>query len=177
MARRAALHFHYRMFIYERSRSLDMALRANCILSCSVPKLFSLERSVRIVAVGTLHQPLVNLVVEGHGELRLNIGVALEAKLWLGHFEQVLRLLTRVNAVTAHATNLGLPMFRALKVWMGTLMATQASCIDLPGCSRRRIEDFSLVPTRLYVSLPWTMAAFTGNTFSAMLQCKFRMGV
>jgi hypothetical protein len=47
------------------------------------PEVLLAKRSVGIVAVRALHEPFLHLVMEGHVELRLGVGVALKAELRL----------------------------------------------------------------------------------------------
>lgn len=61
---------------------------------------------VHIVAVGALDQPLFNLVVKGHGELRLDVVVALKAKLGLLQFEKMFRCAWRMDSVAADAAHI-----------------------------------------------------------------------
>jgi len=65
--------------------SLGVALGADCILCSSVAELLTLKGSMSIVTIGTLHQPLVDLVMKGHRELRLDIRVALKTQLRLSY--------------------------------------------------------------------------------------------
>ena len=59
--------------------------------------------TVCIVAISTLDQPLCNLVAEGHGELRLDVIVALVAEFRLRQIEQMLRRSSGMDAMTAGA--------------------------------------------------------------------------
>ena len=66
--------------------------------------------TVCIVAISTLDQPLCNLVAEGHGELRLDVLVALVAECRLRQLEQMLRRGGGVDAMAADATHVFLGM-------------------------------------------------------------------
>ena len=86
-----------------------------------------------IVAVGALHQPFLHLVMERHIELRLDVGVALEAKLRLGYLEQVLRILAGVNTMAVHAAYVCFTVAGALKVGVLSLVTSQALGIHFLG--------------------------------------------
>ena len=62
--------------------------------------------AVCIVAVCALDQPLCNLVAEGHGELRLDVIVALVAQFRLRQLEQMLRRYGGMDAMTAGAAHI-----------------------------------------------------------------------
>src|ERR1035437_6143321 len=94
----AALGPHHRMFVDKRPRGLGVALHARGILLRGGLQALLLKAAVRIVAVGALDQAFVYLVVERHGELRLDVGVASEAKRRLREFEQMLLVLAGMNA-------------------------------------------------------------------------------
>jgi hypothetical protein len=61
--------------------------------------------AVCIVAICALDQPLCNLVVEGHGELRLDVLVALVTEFRLRQLEKMLRRYGGMDAMTAGATH------------------------------------------------------------------------
>src|ERR1700680_1856010 len=99
----AAFGLHDVMLVDEWSGCLRMALGANRILLGRRLQALPSESSMRIVAIGTLDKPLLHLVVKGHGELRLDVRMALEAERGLGHLEQTLRILAGVDAMAPHA--------------------------------------------------------------------------
>jgi len=83
VARQAALKLHRRMFVDKRTRSLRMALRADCILRCTLLQQAVIKRSVRIMAVTALQNTLVHLVMKRLGKRRLYVGMTTRAKLRL----------------------------------------------------------------------------------------------
>src|SRR5690348_15188226 len=80
----AALDAHGGMLEQKRPALFGVALEARLfvgerLLNHSRPRGHSPvggERSVRIVAVGARHEPLVDAMFEGHGELRADRGMA-----------------------------------------------------------------------------------------------------
>ena len=58
------------------------------------------------MAVGALDQSFFNLVARGHGELWLDVVVALEAELGLLQFEQMFLCAWRMDGVAADATHI-----------------------------------------------------------------------
>lgn len=94
---------------------------------------------MHIVAVGALNQPLFNLVVKGHGELWLDIAVALETKSGLRRFERLLRRAGSMDDMASHAAHIALAMGRALEMSV-SVMARQAFFINLFGRGRGRVE-------------------------------------
>jgi hypothetical protein len=129
----AAFGLHHVMLVDKWSGCLRMALGANCILLRGRLQPLPSEGSMGIVAIGTLDQPLFHLVVEGHGELRLDVRVALETEHWLGYLEQTLRILTGMNAVTAKATDIGFAVARTLKVGVLRHRASTSFAVPLAG--------------------------------------------
>jgi hypothetical protein len=71
----------------ERSAGFRVALGANGILVGGGFQIIVSEGAVRIMAVRTLHEAFIHLVVKGHIEGRLDVCVALEAKGWLAGFQ------------------------------------------------------------------------------------------
>jgi hypothetical protein len=61
-----------------------------------------------IVTICTLDQPLCNLVAKGHGELRLDVIVALVAQFRLRQLEQMLRRSGCVDSMTGGAAHIAL---------------------------------------------------------------------
>ena len=129
MAGHASLGLHHRMLKDKRSTGIRMALCANRIFVCGGLQVVGLEGTVHIMAVIALEQPLIDLVVEGHGELRLEFRVALIAKFWFRSLQQVVFLLRGMNAVAAYTTDIRLCVLRTLKVRMLSAMAAQASLV------------------------------------------------
>ena len=78
----AAFGLDDRVLISKRSALFRVALGAHGIHLRRGAEVFFVEGAVRIVAVRAVDQPLFHLVMEGLIELRLRVGVALEAEAW-----------------------------------------------------------------------------------------------
>ncbi len=107
VATHASLALHRRVLVDKRPALLCVALGADQVRIVPRPQVVLLECAVHIVAVAALHQALVHLVVVGHIELRLLVGVALEAERRLSGLQQLL-LLAVVDVVAADAATLAL---------------------------------------------------------------------
>jgi hypothetical protein len=99
---------------------------------------------VRVVTIGALNKSLIHFVVEGHGELRLDIGVALVAKLRLRRFEQVLYPAV-VNIVAADAAHIAPGVVRIVEAPMTCQVTLKALGIRFSSVSIGRIEDLGFV--------------------------------
>ena len=88
MARLAAFHLHRLMLKYKWASLIGMTREANGVLRRRGSHLLCPDRSVRVVAVAALNQPLVHAVVKGHAELGLLLKMAGVTKLGLGFYEQ-----------------------------------------------------------------------------------------
>ena len=119
------------------------------------------------MAVSALHQSLVHLVMEGHGELRLDVRVALEAQRGLRRLQKGL-IIAGVNAMAANAAYIALAVSRALKVLMLALVASQAILVNLFGCSLGWVEDLGYVAATLHMQTARAVAAFAGSAFVAV---------
>ena len=130
VAGRAAFGLDDIVLIDKRPGCLGVALGADRIHLRRGTKILLVECAVRIVAVGALHQSFFHLVMEGHVELRLGVGVALEAEFRLRNLQQLLLVFAVMNAVAADAAHVVLAVRRALEVGMLALVAAQAPRID-----------------------------------------------
>jgi hypothetical protein len=92
MAGSASFGLDRSVLIDKGSGGQRVAFGARHKLPCGRRQRILSQGAVRIVAVCALHHSLLNLVVEGHGELRLYVAVALKAELGLLHLEQMLRI-------------------------------------------------------------------------------------
>ncbi len=88
MAGFAAIHLHRRVLVNKRPLLVDMALEADLVLCGRGPQLVRFHGSMRVVAIGALHQTLVHAMVEGHVEFGLLRQVTRVAKLRLRLDEQ-----------------------------------------------------------------------------------------
>jgi hypothetical protein len=124
---------------------------------------------MRIVAIRALHQAFFHFVMEGHVELRLGIGVALEAKLGLRNLQQLFFVSAHVNTVATYAAHIVLAVRATLKVGVLSLVATQALRIHLLGGCLCGIEDLCYISATIDVRFARSVAAFAGNAGLAML--------
>ena len=163
VAGEATLTLHRGMLVDPRSALLHVALGANRVLIDSRSEVVRPEGSVGVVAVTALHRTLVHLVVEGHGELRFHVVVALEAKRGLRRFEQRV-FLAAVNTVATDAADSGLGMISPHEVRVRTGVAAQALFIDFLGRVLARIEDLGHVAATGHVFAARAMAVLAGHT-------------
>jgi hypothetical protein len=160
MAGGASFGLHNSVLVDERSSRFSVALGANRIHLRRRSQIFLIECAMRIVAVGTLDEPFLDFVMEGHIELRLGVGMALEAELRLRDFEQLIFILSRVNIVAADTAYICFAVGGAVKVCVLALMTSKAPGIHFLGGRLRRIEDFGDISSAIDVSLAWTVTAF-----------------
>ena len=165
------------VLIHKRASRFGMALAANSVLLRGGLAALFLKSAVRVVAIRALNQSLVHLVVEGHGKLRLDVGVALEAECRLGSLEQGLVARAGVNAVTADAAYIAVTVCRALKVGVLALMAAEALCVHFFGCCLGGIEDPGHVAAALNVRPASAVASLAGDPGLAMLQGQFAVRI
>ena len=168
MACDAAFGFDDRMLISKRSAFFHVALGADQVLLRRGAEVLLVKCSVRIVAIGALDQPFLHFVMEGHVELRLGVGVALEAEVGLSDLQLVLLVLTAVNAVAADAAYVRFSVCRALEVGVVALVAGEALLVDFLGSSLRGIEDLGDIAAAIDVCFARPVAAFAGDAGFAM---------
>lgn len=164
----AALGLDHRVLIHKRAGRLRVALGAHRVLLRGTHKALPSKGAVRVVAVGALYQSLFHFVMEGHGELRLDISVALETKLRLSGLEQVLRDARSVNAVAGDAAYIAFSVSRALKVRVLSLVAAEALLVHFFRCCLGRVEDLRYIAAAVNVRFAGTMTPFAGDPGSAM---------
>ena len=173
----AALGLDNRVLVDKRSGRFRMALGADRIHLRGRAQILPAEGSVRVVAVRALNEAFFHLVMERLVELRLDVGVALEAELRLRYLEQRSRVFCKVNAVAADATYIRFAVSRALEVRMLSLMAGEALRIDFLYRRLCRVEDFGGVATAIYVLLTWSVATLAGNSRFPVLFGELRVRV
>lgn len=177
VARGAALGLDDGVLIDERTGGLRVALDAYGILLGGGLEALLLKGAVRIVAIRALNQSLVHFVVERHGKLRLDVGVALEAESGLGSLEQGFVARAGVNAVATDAAYIAVTVCRTLKVGVLALMAAEALCVDFFGGCLGRIEDLGHVAAALNVRAASAMASLAGDPGLAMLQGQLAVSI
>lgn len=176
VARRATLGFYDAVLIDKRASCFRVALDTNSILLRDGREAILLECPVGIVAIGTLNQSLVDLVMEGHGELRLHIGVALIAERRLGRLQQGF-FLASMNVVATDTAYVALGMSRAIEVPMLALMAAKAFGIDLFAGGVGGVEDPGSVTVARHVCAACAMAVLTAYAGLPVLQSQLAMRV
>ena len=113
MADFASIDAHGGVLVQVRSTLVDVAFHARLLVHQSLANHTRPDSHapggricpVRIVAVGTLHEALVNTVFDGQRELRADIGVAPVAELVLDLREQELRGLRTMDGMTVVAAD------------------------------------------------------------------------
>src|ERR1035437_509957 len=170
VAARASLALDHCMLKHPGAACLRVALGADHVLVSCGPHIVRVERAVSVVAVGALHQAFVHLVMEWHAELRLDVGVALVAKLRLRGLQQFLFGVARVHAMATRATYAALGMRRTLKVRMRASVAAQAGLVDLLHRQLADLLNLGYVAAAFDVGLAATMAAFARRALAAMRQ-------
>ena len=101
----ATIDLHRCMLVHEGTLLIGVALETNRVLRGGHTDLFGQRRSVDIVAIGALNQPLIDAMVKGHGELGLLLKVAGEAKLGLRLGKQVLGCFGVMRRVAGNAAH------------------------------------------------------------------------
>ena len=133
MARLAAFHLHRLMLKYKWASLIGMTREANGVLCSRGAYLLCPDRSVRVVAVAALNQPLIHAMVKGHAELRLLLKMAGVTKLRLGFYQQEFLGLRMVRRMTGDATDIAFGMLRINRIHVlgAARVASQATGIDL----------------------------------------------
>ena len=110
VATQASFRLNSGMLKHEGATVLHVALGADGILVGGGPDIVVAKRPVNVVAVAAFDQAFVHLVMEGHVERGLHVGVALIAKLRLRGLQQLVLGIARMNAVATGAAHAGLGM-------------------------------------------------------------------
>ncbi len=129
------------VFKDERPARLGVALGADRVLVGRRPQVVGQEGAVHVVAIAARDQAFLHLVMEGHVERRLSIGVALEAERRLLSLQQVLFFLALMNAVAANAADVRLGVGRAVKVRVRVRVTGEAHGVILFNRVLRGIEN------------------------------------
>src|SRR5215469_2049864 len=106
-----ALCLDRRVFVRERSRLVGMASKADYVLRRSCPELAGQEAPVRVVTIVAGDEPLVDPVMEGFGEIRLDLQVAGVAELGHHCLQQPSLDSGSMNRVAVDATYIVLDVF------------------------------------------------------------------
>jgi len=168
VARGATFGLYRGMLIDKRTCRFGVALDADGIALGSRMQTLCLEGSMRIMAIAAFHQAFVHLVVEGLGEIRLDICVAPVAQRWLGCLEQVLLFALYVNPVAIEAAYVCLSVGGALKVGVLPLVASQALVVNLLGVGLGKAEDLGHISAAVDVGLARSVTTLTRGGFIAV---------
>ena len=168
MACGAAFRFDDWMLKRKRPAFFHVALGADQVHLRRGAEVLLAKRSVRIVAVRAFDKPFFHFVMEGHVELRLGVGVALEAEGRLSDLQLVLLVLTNVNTVAADAAYVRFSMCRAQEVRVVALVAVEALLVHFFGRAFRGIEDLGNISASFDVCLTRSVAALAGYPVFAM---------
>ena len=174
----AAFHANWRMLIDKRSTLFHVALEAGLLVALHLfdhggPRGCApggCERSMRVVAIAAGHDTFVHAMLEGHGELGANIGVALVAQLRLHFRQQKFRSGGRVDRVAAGAHNIVLGVGRSADVGAGECLgvAAQAVVLDLLGLELGEGDDAGLSAVGFDVGLAGAVAAFASRVLGRL---------
>ena len=176
MARLAAFHLHRLMLKYKWASLIGMTREANGVLRRRGSHLLCPDRSVRVVAVAALNQPLIHAMVKGHAELRLLLKMAGVTKLRLGFYQQEFPGLRMVRRMTGDATDITLRVqgIDGLHLLGAGRMAGQATIIDFLGGMVFENKNLRHVTPAGNVGCPWTVASFAslfGGSPATVVQC------
>jgi hypothetical protein len=107
---RATFGLDYSVFKREWPGCSEVTICAVGVLPMGRCRRPLLQCTVRIVAIGALNQTLFHFVVKWHRELRLDVCMTLEAKLFLRNFHQILRLTGGMDAMATDAAHIAFAM-------------------------------------------------------------------
>ena len=125
---------------------------------------------MRVVAIATGHHAFVDAVLERHGKLGTNIGVALVAQLRLHFRQQKFRRGGRVDGVTTGAHHIVLGVGGAPDVGAGKRLGVAAQAIvqDLFRLKLGKGDNRGFSAVGRDVSCPGTVAAFASRMFGRL---------
>jgi hypothetical protein len=159
----ALVSLHRSVFEDERPHGVSVALGADRELTRRGTHLMTHLCPVRIMTIAALYQPAIDAMAIRPGELGSLCGVASEAQISLGFYQQKIDILGPVGAMAGSATDaigevLGL----------GKVLRLQAGLVTL-GADRRRLRrtqglkanDLGDVAAAVNMSLPRTMTSLT----------------
>jgi|SRR5712692_10279245 len=131
---------------------------------------------MRIVAVGTPHQPFIHPVMERPVELLLRFQVAAVTKLWLRLLHQELGFLRVMGRVAINATHVVLEVrgSRKITVLFAVGVAGKATFTYLLRGSLLEGEDLRRVAPAFNMLLPGTMAGFAAVPLGTLLRIEGR---
>lgn len=174
VARFAAFHTHRRMLKGERPAFIKVTFQTSFFVDVLLDHVGpgrhapgGRRSAMRIVAIAASHEPFVDAMLEGHVELRANIGVAAVTKLRLAFGQQKFGRRCLVYGVTLSAANVVERVDRAMDVRAGETfgMAAQTGLRCLLRRQQRECANGGLAAMGLDMGFAGTMAAFTAGVF------------
>jgi len=167
---RAAFRLDHCVLINVRSSHCGVAFCAYIKLPCgSVARTFSII-AMRIVAVRALDHPLCHLVAEGHGELRLELRVALVAEFRLRQLEQMPWRFGCMNTMTANTAYVSFAVRGVLKVYVPACVAGLTFLIHCFGRGCGGVEDRCSVAV-LFMRFAGTVTALASYALAVGHSC------
>ena len=160
MARNATLCLDRLVFENEWSLLVDVASKADRILSRRGAQLLSDETTMRVMTIHALHQSFFHPVMKRHIELGLHLQVAGVAKPRLSFDQQELIRHSLVGRMATQAAQVILAMCRARKVRVifAGAVAFKASVVDFLRRGRLETKDLAGVPRVIDVVTSWAVA-------------------
>lgn len=127
--------------------------------------------SMGIVAIGALHEALIDAVFDGHGELRANVGVATVAEVSLRLGEELLGGGCLMDGVAVGANHVGSGVGTTTDVGAADLLgvAVEAGVEGLLGSVAGEGDDFGFVAFGFDVRLARAVAALAAFLFEFQL--------
>lgn len=174
MAGSTAHLLDYAMFIDPRAGQIGMALEACRYLLLDRALQLLLENGMGIVACGTFHRTVVDLMVNGSGKLSPDAAMAPIAKRGLRVFQQ-LPFLTGVDRVATDASNVSIGVRRLREIRMTRSVTTEAKGVDPFGRNPGRVADQSDIAVVLGMRLAVAVAAIAGNASCSVSAGRFSM--
>ena len=126
---------------------------------------------MRIMAVGTSHEPFVDAMLEGHGELRANFPVAAVAEIGLFLGQQEFRGRRFVDGMTAGANDFVERVSRAANICAAQSFGMTPKTVveDVLGWDLREGDDGGLAAVGVDMGFAWPVAAFASGPFNRFL--------
>lgn len=156
----ASFGLHRHVFVDERALLVRVAFDTNGVPTWYRPHLPQSRGAVRIVAIATLNESLIDPMVIGLCEVCFCRLVTSIAELRLGLYQEVLRFSCVVRRMTIEAADVatGVGGLREVPLLLFGAVATQAAGIRLLGGERLEANDFADISTAFYVLRAGTMA-------------------
>lgn len=175
----AAFHAHGRMLEREWSAFIGMALQTSLFIHQLLtdhrgPRRHAPRRrgrAMRIMAIAASHESFIHAVLERHGELRADIGMAAVTELRLAFRQQEFGRSRFVDGVALRAADVVQRVNRAVDIRAGEAfgMATQAGLCGFSWRQQREGADGGFASVRFHVRLAGAMAPFAAGILGLLL--------